>query len=85
MQETRVVSFIQKHVVSDHCEATALNGKLHATLLITCVPNVKKYFLLHSILVRLYSNNIIMFIILCFRIILRGKKETSSIKIIGKC
>ena len=55
MQETRVVSFIQNHVVSDHCEATSRNRKFHATLLIICVTNVTKYCFLHSLSVQFYA------------------------------
>ena len=48
-QETEVVSFVIKHIVSDHCEATDLNGKSHTTLVIFFVHNFTKYYLLTSV------------------------------------
>ena len=61
-KETGVVSDFIEHVVSNDCEATAWNGKLHATLLIICVNNVTKYYFLQSWLFQWYAKNTSIFI-----------------------
>ena len=61
-EETGMVRVVRNHVVSDHCEATAWNEKLHSTLWIRCVTNATKYSFLQSVSVKFYYKQTIIFI-----------------------
>ena len=61
-KETGLVSDFREHIVSNDCEATSWNGKLHATLLIICVTNVTKYYFLQSWLFQWYAKKTSIFI-----------------------